>query len=41
MKIKLTDILNVMNNCNSIAELKIKSDLLYGVKFDVILDKFF
>lgn len=39
MKIKLTDILNVMDSCKSIPELKIKCDLLYGEKFDIILDR--
>ena len=41
MEIKFLDFVRFIENSTCLDELKIKCDLLYGVDFEVILDKFF
>ena len=41
MEIKFLDFIRFIENSNCLDELKIKCNLLYGVDFEVILDKFF
>ena len=41
MKIKFLDFVRFIEQSTCLDELKIKCDLIYGVDFEVILDKFF